>query len=124
MRTTRWAMVAMLGLAACGGDSGPDPIDVQGQYAGTIQGDGSPGQLQLTLVESGGTVTGSGNISSPSQAVALTVTGSYSQPSVSMLLHAQGYEDINVTGTATRDGITGSANGSGFVNGVVSLNKQ
>jgi hypothetical protein len=115
--------LALIG-AACGGDSGPNPIDVQGAYVGTIQGSGSPGQLQLTLVETSGTVTGSGSLSGVSGAVALTVTGNYTEPNVSLGLHAQGFEDINITGSVTTTKITGSANGSGFQNGVVDLTRQ
>lgn len=124
MRTLVCVTLLSLSLLGCGGDSGPDPIDVQGSYAGTIQGSGSPGQLHLTLVESNGTVTGSGSVSSSSDAVSLTVAGSYTQPTVSLVLSAQGYEDINVTGTVTSERITGAANGSGFVNGVVLLDRQ
>lgn len=115
---------AVLLMVGCGGDSGPVVIDVQGGYAGTIQGSGSPGQVQLTLVESAGTVTGSGSLSGPSGAVAVTVTGSYAQPSVSLALHATGFEDVNVTGQVTATKITGSANGSGYNQAVVNLTRQ
>lgn len=118
------ALCAVLVATGCGGDSGPDVIDVQGSYTGTIQGSGSSGQMQLTLVESAGVVTGSGSLSSASDAVAVTVTGTYTQPSLSMILHAPGFEDINVSGQVTATKITGSANGSGFVNGVVDLTRQ
>lgn len=117
------AVCAVL-LMGCGGDQGPAVIDVQGAYQGTIQGSGSAAQMQLTLVETSGVVTGSGSLSSSSDAVSVTVAGSYTQPNVSLVLSSPGFSDITVAGTVTPTKITGSANGSGFVNGVVDLTRQ
>jgi hypothetical protein len=111
-------------LVACGSDSTGPELTVAGAWSGT----GSGITLQLTLsVDADGAVSGSGNISGASLTTALAVTqGTYVDPNVSLVLHAEGYEDINLTGTLQAEGnqIVGTLNGSGFTGFVVVLNRQ
>lgn len=101
-------------LTACGDSTTepePDPV-VTGSWSGTSQG----ATLNLTLSEGvGGAVSGSGNIVG-SDNIALTVRqGTHSYPNLSLVLGAQGYEDMNFAGRLlSEDEIAGTLNGSGF----------
>ena len=112
-------------LAACG-DSPvapePDPT-VSGGWSGTT----GTTTFQLTLNESAtGAVTGSGSISEPGFALALTVeNGTHVFPNLSLILAADGFQDINLVGTVTSaTTIAATLNGSGFANDNINLTKS
>jgi hypothetical protein len=114
-------------LTACGSDgpaapAAPEPINVSGQWSGPMGGGVT---LLLTLSQAGSSVSGSGNMSGPGGAIAMSASGTYVEPNLSLTLSAQGYEDMNFTGkTVTRTSISGTLNGSGFVNQPITFTKQ
>ncbi|MEQ9398188.1 MAG: hypothetical protein RJQ04_03380 [Longimicrobiales bacterium] len=100
----------------------PDPV-VSGSWSGTSQGL----TLRLTLSEgAGGAVSGSGNITGGTDNLALTVRqGTHTYPSLSLILGAQGFEDLNFAGTLVSETqIAGTLNGSGFDNFNFNLSRQ
>jgi hypothetical protein len=114
-------------MAACGGDggsTGPDVPDVQGQWNGPINTNVGPGNLALTLNEASGNITGTGALTVSGDALALTVTGNYAPPNVSLQMTSPGFEPMNLSGTLSQDEIRGTLNGSGFVNNAVTLERQ
>ena len=118
------ALVAM--ALACGGDGGNEPSvpDAQGQWNGTINTSGGSGSLALTLNEAGGNITGSGTLTVPGNAIALTVTGNHAHPNISLQMSSPGFEPMNLGGTLSDTQIQGVLNGSGFVNIAVTLTRQ
>ena len=129
MRQTWWerkrqartavALTAVL-LAGCGDSSGPPPVEVEGAWSGSIGSE----SLSLTVQETSGTLAGSGSLSNATDAVAVTVAGTFTRPSVAIVLHADGFSDINIQGTVGETLLTGTANGSGYVNASVSLTRH
>jgi len=115
-------LALILALAACGGDAtGPKTPSVSGGWTGTVM---EAGSLNLTLVETSGTLTGSGSLSAGTFAAALTVTGAHAHPNVSLTMKSAGYEDMNFAGTMTDDRtIAGTLNGSGFSGQAVTLRR-
>lgn len=124
MRLTTWGVLAML-LVGCGGDSsGPAPIQVEGAWSGPVTfSSGSSGTLSFTVTETAGSVTGSGTLVGSTSA-ALSVSGSYSEPNVSLTLSSPGFQPINLTGVVSSSSLTGTINGSGFLNSAVTLARQ
>ena len=124
----RYLMVALMLLAAgCGGDDSstePEDPEVEGQWNGPINTDVGSGSLALTLTETDGTVSGTGTLSVTGDALALTVTGTYAPPNVSLQMTSQGFEPMNLSGEVTDEEINGTLNGSGFVNIAVTLTRQ
>jgi hypothetical protein len=125
MRNLLWVAVAAFTLA-CGGDGGNEPSvpEVEGQWNGPINTSVGSGTLALTLNETGGTVTGTGTLTVPGDALSLTVTGNYAAPNVSLQMSAQGFEPMTLGGTVGDETIAGTLNGSGFVNIAVTLTRQ
>jgi hypothetical protein len=108
--------LAAAGVLACGSDSNkPTPIEADGSVLGT---------LSMTLTETSGTVTGNGNISSPSLAEAINVNGTYTEPNLSVSLTSQCCNPINLTATVGETTMTGTLNGSGFINATITLTRQ
>jgi hypothetical protein len=56
--------------------------------------------------------------------LAVTASGTYSEPSLSLNLAATGFETVNLTATVGEETMTGMLNGSGFVNSAITLNRQ
>ena len=120
--TRRRALVAVLFLAlsACSG-GGTEPLPTMtGSWIGTS------GTLSMTftLSQAAATVSGTGNMTGNGVAVALTASGTFSHPGLSMNLTAVGFEPMNYTGTLSGNTITGTLNGSGFVNRAFALTRQ
>jgi hypothetical protein len=124
----RYLLVGMMLLVAgCGGGDGstePDEPQVEGQWNGPINTDVGSGSLALTLTETDGTVSGTGTLSVTGDALALTVTGTYAPPNVSLQMTSEGFEPLNLSGEVDEEEIDGTLNGSGFVNIAVTLTRQ
>jgi hypothetical protein len=124
----RYLLVGLaLLIAACGSEGGstePDVPDVQGQWNGAFNTNVGSGNLSLTLNEANGNVTGTGTLTAAGDALALTVTGNYAPPNVSLQMTSPGFEPMNLSGTLSEDEIDGTLNGSGFVNIAVTLDRQ
>jgi hypothetical protein len=118
------ALVAF--AAGCGGDGGSDNTPtLDGQWIGTVNTNAGSGELSLTLNEgNNGQVTGTGTLTVVGDAVALTVTGNYSPPNVSLQMTNPQFEPANLTGTVSKDQIKGTLNGSGLVSIAVTLDRQ
>lgn len=113
------ALMATL-LGACGGDSTAPEPSIVGTWSGALQ----TGTMTVTLSLNESAISGSGSLIGPSESIAMTVTGTFSRPNVSLNMVAVGYEPMNYTGTLDEDVILGRINGSGFVNVTVNLNRQ
>jgi hypothetical protein len=124
----RYLLAALvLVFAACGGDAGPnEPAvpDVEGQWNGSINTNVGSGSLALTLNEAAGNITGTGTLVTSGDALALTVTGNYAPPNVSLQMTSPGFEPMNLSGTVNEEAINGTLNGSGFVSIAVTLHRQ
>lgn len=109
-------------LTAC--DSGPTepPIpSLTGRWTGTS----GEMAVDITLTETDGSLTGSGNLTWDSGSLAVTTTGTHAHPNVSMTIRATGYQDIDYTGSMSGDAaISGRLNGSGFTNAGLTLNRR
>jgi len=117
----------LVALAGCGGDSsGPSKIEAEGSWSGPVKDNSGTAiaTMTLTLTETTGTVAGSGNLSGNGVAEAVTVTGTYAEPHLSLALSAQGFSDINLTATVAATQMTGTLNGSGFVSSAITLTRQ
>jgi hypothetical protein len=113
-----WPMlVAALLVASCSKDTTAPTPTMTGQWSGSFSSNGVATALSMTLQETGGNITGSGNLSAPGVAIAITVAGTHAHPNVSLTLSATGFSPINLSGqyTDTRT-ITATLNGSGYVN--------
>jgi hypothetical protein len=80
--------------------------------------------MNLSLSQTGQSVTGNGSMSSSGGAVAVSVSGHFANPSFSLTLSAPGYEDSNFSGTLSGNSITGILNGSGFNQVGMTLTRQ
>lgn len=121
-----FALATALFLAACGGDNGPSTPNAEGSWNGPVNDNtGAPiATLQMTLTETNGTVAGTGNLNNAGTAVAITVTGTFTAPQASLNLAANGFSPINMSVTVGQTNMTGTMNGSGFVNAAVVLTRQ
>lgn len=117
-----WAIFLLGAIMGCSDSpTGPDRVNINGTWAGSTAGM----NISVTINETGGSVTGSGNMSGPGGSVAMQVSGTRSGVALSLLLVAQGYEPTNFTGTIqSNTTITGSLTGSGFTDLSITLTKQ
>jgi hypothetical protein len=99
-------------------------ITVTSALSGTWTGNLSGASLTMTLVEAGGIVNGNGTFVSGATSLSLTVTGTFAAPTVALSAAAQGYAPMNITGALNGTTITGTVNGSGYVNTAVTLTKS
>lgn len=100
-------------FAGCGGDEGPEFLDVTGHWTGAHEGV----FLQLTLSEGiDGVINGTGTIQRFEEpTVAVDVEGVHSEPRVSLLLTAPGRFAINYSGQFDdEERILGALSGDGF----------
>ena len=126
-RLGMWAIaLATVGTLACGGDDGgPTPVEAEGSWQGsTTSQSGQQSTLSFTITETDGTVSGSGNLAAPSESVALSASGTYTEPSLSITFTAQVFNPLNLSATVGETNMTGTLNGSGFLNSAITLNRQ
>jgi hypothetical protein len=110
---------------ACSDSFGPQSA-LNGTWTGSAS-DGSATSISatLTLIESKGTISGSGNLSGTGGAAAITVTGTHTGANVSLTLSIAGFQPANFTGAVEVGGLrmNGTLNGSGFQNFVLTLTR-
>jgi hypothetical protein len=75
------------------------PIMLDGQWRGTIAGLTT---LNLTLSQSGASVSGTGTLDSTVTMISFDVTGTFNRPALDLTLTANGYQPFTFKGTATR----------------------
>lgn len=117
----RFALFALAALAACsGGDAVAPPPVLNATWTGTTNGQ----TFSMILTENGGSVTGSGTLTNtPSGTLALTVTGSYASPNVSLSMTSGLHPAINLTAVVAGKTMTGTLQGSGFTGDAITLTK-
>lgn len=122
------SLVATVALAVflngCGGDStGPNErANLNGQWTGVVTIGESSATMSLTLTHNRDTnaIQGAGTFGS----FAVSASGTFARPTVTLTLTSTGYEDMNFTGTHDDGVITGRLNGSGFLNDPLVLRKN
>jgi hypothetical protein len=116
-----WLVIA---FGACGGSTEPKPLTVAGTWHGQSNTGSTPFTATLTLAQTGTVVTGNGNLSSAGFSAALTVSGTFVEPNLSVTIVAQGYQNMNFTAPLTGESMIGTLNGSGFNNVGLHLVRQ
>jgi hypothetical protein len=126
MRPALGGVLLALALIACGDDGGnqPDVSEAEGAWAGTITGDAQEGNLEWTLQDTDGDISGNGSLSTATAAVALTIEGIFSPPNLTLTVSPEGVEDFSFFGTVGEESMKGRLNGAGFVNRTVTLDRQ
>jgi hypothetical protein len=121
------AFLLTLTLVGVGCDSGGDDEDpnLDGRWLGTTTVQGATFTADLQINENGGNVNATGTVTFINP-LAVSATGTYNFPNVSMTIQSSGFEDLNFSGTLSADGdqLTGSMNGSGFDNFSITLRRQ
>jgi hypothetical protein len=119
----RIAVFLLIALVACGDSTGPK-VEVSGRWNGSVGGQ----VVQLTLLESNGTVSGNGTISGTSVGTqAVTVAGVFTNPDFSLTLTPSTARAISFQGKYNGSQpaqLVGTFQGSGFTGEQVILNKQ
>jgi hypothetical protein len=64
-----------------------------------------------------------GSLTAPGGSATLTVTASFTAPSMLLTINSPGYEPINYAGTVNGKTMVGTLNGSGFTNVSVTLTR-
>jgi hypothetical protein len=132
-RSWRLAVAAVLlgVVAACSSSeaSGPNGRP-SGKWVGSMVSGTFTLSLELVLVEdASGKVTGNGFISTAIGGVtnanaALTATGAFVAPDLSVNLASPGFSTLNLTGTISGDSFNARLNGSGLDNETMVLARQ
>jgi hypothetical protein len=124
IRTVRLLLALTFVGSACGDSTSPE-VSVSGRWLGTITSGGATATFNLTLAQTGTSVTGNGTIVTSLESVALSASGTFVTPNLSLTISAQGYEQMNYSGRLVTDiQIDGTLNGSGFNNHVVNIVRQ
>lgn len=124
-------LVLVMALALPSSGCSDNPVDanepsITGSWSGFSNVQGTPITLSLQMVENGGSVSGNGSISALNS-VAVSVTGTYNYPALSLTIRSSGFQDTAFSGTLAAGGnsITGSMSGSStFENFSITLNRQ
>lgn len=123
----RKLLLALALVAACGGDSPsePDPIEIEGSWLGTFNvPSGGTGTLTMTLQETNGQVAGNGSITGPGGSLAITISGTYNEPSAALAIASSGFNDLSLTGTVGETQFNGQFQGSGFTGTPIVMTRQ
>lgn len=126
MTPWRYATIALsVAFLACGDSSTEPEATVTGRWLGTLSSGTSTATVNLILAQSGTSVTGNGTLVTSLESIALTATGTFVDPDLSLTISAQGFEQMNYTGRLVTDiQIDGTLNGSGFNNRVLNIVRQ
>ncbi len=118
--------VAAILAAACSSGGTPTNGNQATGIAGTWTGTAGDITMSVTLTETYGTVSGSGQLSNvpPSGGISPeTVGGTYAAPNVSLTMTGPIYSVLTVSGTLTDDHIVGTVGGLGPGVDSVKLNR-
>jgi hypothetical protein len=119
-------LVALV-LLGCGNDAGgnePDISPAEGAWAGIITGDAQEGTLEWSLQDTDGDISGEGTLSTATEAVPLTIVGTFSPPNLTLTVSPEGFVDFSFFGTVSAESMKGRLNGAGFINRTVTLDRQ
>lgn len=120
----RLAFATLLGLAGCGGDgTGPSEPVLTGEWAGTISAAGGTADIAMSLSEINGKVSGTGELTG-ADTVSLAISGTHRQQQVSLTISSEGFAPIQFVGAADHGTMTGTLNGSGFVDIDITIARQ
>jgi hypothetical protein len=111
-------------LVGCGGAGTEPKPTIAGTWTGNVITANSSSSVTLTLQQSGTSLTGNGAWIGTTGTAALTVSGTFTAPSMSLTIGSPVYDPINFPGTISGRMMTGTMNGSGFVNTSVTLTRQ
>lgn len=112
-------------LGACSDNPVEAEPSLTGRWFGQTTIQGAPLSVDLQFQENGGTVNAAGTMVLI-EPLAVTATGVYNFPSLSLTIRSTGYTDMSFSGELGADGnsITGSMRGSGFDNFSITLRRQ
>jgi hypothetical protein len=111
--------------ASAGGKSSTANATVTSMPTGPWQGTLINAALTMTLSETGGVISGTGNIIfGGTQALPLTYTGTYTAPNITITATPAGFQPFTITAVVSLTSMVGKINGSGFVNESLTLTKQ
>jgi hypothetical protein len=113
-----------LTLSGCGGSDSPAAPQAVNPSGGWTSVNGTA-RLTMTINSVNGTVSGNGQFTQGSTSIAMSITGTYVPPSISLSMSATGFQTLNFSGAVespTR--MTGTLNGSGFSNTIWIFDKQ
>ena len=126
--TQRLAMMVVISasLVACSDNpvEADDP-SLTGRWFGQTTIQGTPLSMDIQLQENNGIISGAGTMVLV-EPLAITTTGVYNFPSMTLTVRSNAFEDMSFTGDLGADGntINGSMRGSGFDNFGFSLRRQ
>lgn len=113
-------LILAVALASCKEPTAPTPT-VNGSWSGTVGAQ----RITVTMGQTGATVTGSGTMTgTPRGTLAMSVTGTYAHPSLSITLSNAMVQPLNFTATQSAGTLRGSLQGSGFNGETLILVKQ
>lgn len=113
-------LALVLSLASCKDATAPTPT-VNGSWSGTVSGQA----VTLTLGQTGPSVTGSGTLSgTPRGTLAMSATGTYAHPSLSLTLSNTMTQPANISATMTNGALIGSVQGAGFTGQSIALYRR
>lgn len=102
-----------------------DDPSITGRWSGQTTIQGTPLSMDVQLMENNGSISGAGTMVLVDP-LAITVTGVYNFPSMTMTVRSNDFDDMSFSGDLGADGntINGSMRGSGFDNFGFSLRRQ
>lgn len=107
---------SLLGLifllaAGCRDATSPSSVTMTGTWEGAVFGS----TVLLTTLEQQRQISGSGSIAGNTTSLAVSVTGTHVHPTVSLLISAVGFSEMNYTATFVgTNELSGNVQGSGF----------
>lgn len=106
-------------LAGCTDSTAPsDPV------SGRWRGSATDVTVDLTIARQGAEISGAGNFLFLDGSTAITVSGTWVPPNISLVLSSAGFQDTHLGGTLQAGVIDGLLNGSGFSNVGVVLSRE
>ncbi len=119
------ALLVCLSLSACGDSAGPEraaKVNITGRWEGSVQA----ASLTLTLVHDTmyGGVSGAGYMADATFETTLAADGVFADSIVTLNLSSSGVDVFSMTGIRRAAIISGTLNGSGFVNTPFQLSKK